>query len=87
MEDTLNVGGSLTIVAAFTTCIIELLSQYTFNEYMQGFLTFGAIIFLFYKIKNARLDSKLKEKILKEGGTIEPKQTLQRLFKRTNKNK
>lgn len=82
MEDTLEVGGSVTIVAAFATCIIELLGQYSFNDYAQGFLTIGGIVFLFYKIKNARLDSKLKQRILKEGGKIEPKQ---KLFKRSKK--
>lgn len=84
MEETVEVGGSVTIIAAFATCIIELLSQYTFNDYAQGVLTLGGIVFLFYKIKNAKLDAKLKQRILKEGGKIEPKEK-QRLFKRTKK--
>jgi len=88
-NDYVNIGGSATFLAAFSTCIIELLSQYTFNDYVQGILMVIAIVYGFYRIKNARLDAKIKERSLKNGISIEQKKKegpIQRLFKITKKN-
>ena len=55
-----EVGGLLSALSCFGMCAIELVSTYSFNQYIQGILTVGGVVYLFYKIKNARLDAKLK---------------------------
>ena len=84
-----NIGGTLTITAAFLSSIIEWLSGYSFNDYVQGVLTIGGVVFLFYKIKMARIDIKIKERELKSGVkvTLTKKQgdIKQKLFKKTPK--
>lgn len=87
-NDYVNIGGSATFLAAFTTCIIEFLSQYTFNDYAQGILMVIAIVYGFYKVKNSILDAKIKERSLKDGIRVEEEEKetpVQRLFKRTKK--
>ena len=46
--------------------VTELFSDMTFNDYAQAILTVGGMIYLFYRIKNSRLDAKIKEKQLKD---------------------
>lgn len=81
-----EVGGIFSALSGFGMCIIELVSTYSFNEYIQGLLTVGGVVYLFYKIKNARLDAKLKSKVLQdELEKVKKEVPKQKLFKRTKK--
>lgn len=81
-----EVGGLFSALSGFGMCLIELVSTYTFNQYIQGLLTVGGVVYLFYKIKNARLDAKLKSKVLQdELEKVKMKAPKQKIFKRTKK--
>ncbi len=85
-NDVAEVGGLLSALSGFGMCAIELVSTYSFNQYIQGILTIGGVVYLFYKIMNARLDAKLKRKVL-EGDyqKVKKEAPKQKIFKRTKK--
>lgn len=81
-----EVGGIFSALSGFGMCVIELVSTYTFNEYIQGLLTIGGVVYLFYKISNARLDVKLKKKVLEDDyQKVKKEVPKQKIFKRTKK--
>lgn len=84
--DVAEVGGLLSAVSGFGMCFVELVTTYTFNQYIQAILTVGGVVYLFYKIVNARLDVKLKKKVLEdEFQKVKKEAPRQKLFKRTKK--
>jgi len=50
--------------ATVTMSILEVLSSVYINDGLHMLATIGALVFLYYKIKNSRLDAKLKEQNL-----------------------
>jgi len=58
-------GGWTTVVGSLFLTVMEWMGEMTVNDFLQGILLVGSIIFLFYKIANARLDAKLKRRELK----------------------
>ena len=58
-------GGWLTVSASIGLTFVEWLRLIPVNDILQGVMLVGSIVFLYYKIKNARLDAKIKkQKIL-----------------------
>lgn len=62
--DIAQAGGWTTVGGSLFLFIMEQLADLTVNDFLQGLMLLGSIVFLFYKIKNARLDAKLKKKEL-----------------------
>jgi hypothetical protein len=62
--DIAQAGGWTTVAGSLFLFIMEQLADLTVNDFLQGLMLVGSIIFLFYKIKNSRLDAKLKKKQL-----------------------
>lgn len=54
--------GLATIISTALIGIGEHFGSLNFNDIVQGFIGVGGIIFLFYKIKNSRLDYKKKKR-------------------------
>jgi len=65
-SDLAQAGGIASTTISFSMYVTELFSDMTFNDYAQAILTVGGMIYLFYRIKNSRLDAKIKEKQLKD---------------------
>ena len=65
-NDLAQAGGIASTTMSFSMYVLELFSDMTFNDYAQAILTVGGVIYLFYRIKNSRLDAKIKEKQLKD---------------------
>jgi hypothetical protein len=65
-NDLAQAGGWTTVVGTFFLWVLEWLAELTVNDFLQGVMLIGSIIFLWYKIVNARLDAKLKRKVLKD---------------------
>ena len=63
-SDAAQAGGIFSAIGAFVMYVLEVLSDMSFNDYAQGILTVGGIVYLFYRIKNSRLDAKLKQRDL-----------------------
>jgi len=59
-----QVSGWVTLLTAGLSGVIELVSQLKVDDTLQILLSIGGLIFLFYKIKNARLDLRIKKKQL-----------------------
>jgi hypothetical protein len=66
-SDLAQAGGWSTVVGSVFLTIMEWLGELTVNDILQGILLIGSIIFLWYKIVNARLDARIKRKELKDG--------------------
>lgn len=54
--------GLATIISTALIGIGEHFGSLNFNDIVQGFIGVGGVIFLFYKIKNSRLDYKKKKR-------------------------
>ena len=65
-SDIAQAGGWTTVVGSLFLTIMEWFGEMTVNDFLQGILLVGSIIFLWYKILNSRLDAKLKRKQLKD---------------------
>jgi hypothetical protein len=65
-SDLAQAGGWTTVAGSVVLSIMEWIGHLTVNDVLQGILLVGSVIFLYYKILNARLDSKIKKKQLKD---------------------
>jgi len=65
-SDIAQAGGWTTVVGSLFLTIMEWFGEMTVNDFLQGILLVGSIVFLWYKILNSRLDAKLKRKQLKD---------------------
>ena len=65
-SDIAQAGGWTTVVGSLFLTIMEWFGEMTVNDFLQGILLVGSIVFLWYKILNSRLDAKLKKKQLKD---------------------
>jgi hypothetical protein len=65
-SDLAQAGGWTTVVGTVLLNIMEWIGHLTVNDVLQGMLLVGSVIFLYYKILNARLDSKIKKKQLND---------------------
>jgi len=65
-SDIAQAGGWTTVVGSLFLTIMEWFGEMTVNDFLQGILLVGSIIFLWYKILNSKLDAKLKRKQLKD---------------------
>jgi hypothetical protein len=65
-SDLAQAGGWTTVAGSVFLSIMEWIGHLTVNDALQGILLVGSVIFLYYKILNARLDSKIKKKQLKD---------------------
>lgn len=59
--------GLATIISTALIGIGEHFGSLNFNDIVQGFIGVGGVIFLFYKIKNSRLDYKVKKRDYDKG--------------------
>jgi hypothetical protein len=64
-NDAAQAGGWLTVGGSILMTVVEFFGV-SINDVLQGIVSVGGIVFLWYKIKNARLDSKLKKRKLEE---------------------
>lgn len=56
--------GFTTMVSSIGLAIGDWLDITNVNDWLQFFVTLGGIVWLWFKIKNSRLDAKIKKKIL-----------------------
>ena len=64
-SDIAQAGGYVTLAGSVTLALMEWIAHMSINDVLQGVMAVGGIIFLYYKIANARLDKKLKKEELK----------------------
>jgi hypothetical protein len=72
--DIAQAGGWTTVASSFFLSVMELLGDVTVNDFLQGILLVGSIVFLYFKIKNSIMDLKLKKKELAEDDDKQDKQ-------------
>lgn len=63
-SDLAQAGGWSTVFGSLILSVGEWLGEFTVNGFLQGIMLVGSIVFLYYKIMNARLDSKIKKRDL-----------------------
>lgn len=61
-----NIGGWTTVVTSITLSLFEWLARFPINDILQSVASFGAIIFLWYKIRMIHLELKLKKEECKQ---------------------
>jgi len=63
-SDIAQAGGWTTVYLSIGLTVLEWLGETTVNDILQGVLLLGSIVFLWFKIKNSRLDAKIKQREL-----------------------
>ena len=63
-NDLAQAGGWTTVGGSIFLTVMDWLGTMTVNDFLQGVMLVGSIIFLAYKILNSRLDAKIKRKQL-----------------------
>jgi hypothetical protein len=71
-SDLAQAGGWSTVAGSVFLWVMELLGNMSVNDVLQGILLVGSIVFLYYKMLNARLDSKIKKKQLNDDSSKKP---------------
>lgn len=61
-NDIAQAGGWATVALSISLSFIDWLCQFPVNDLLQSVASFGAIVFLWYKIKMIRLEIKIKKK-------------------------
>jgi hypothetical protein len=65
-SDLAQAGGYTTIGGYISLTVMEWITHMTFDNVLQSAMGIGGLIFLGYKIANARLDRRIKKKQLKD---------------------
>ena len=54
--------GFITVISSVTMSSVEMLSAMNINDTIQSLIGIGGLVFLFFKIKNSRIDYKIKKR-------------------------
>tara|TARA_R110000868_G_scaffold277672_1_gene537451 strand:- start:926 stop:1174 length:249 start_codon:yes stop_codon:yes gene_type:complete len=54
--------GFATVISSVTMTALEFATIFSINDTIQGVVSLGGIIFLYYKIKNIRIEYKIKKR-------------------------
>lgn len=61
-NDIAQAGGWSTVILSISLSLIDWVCQFPVNDILQSVASFGAIVFLWYKIRMIRLELKIKKR-------------------------